>query len=135
MVVSEESRLVDFDAAAALAAARDVDEAAVRLCVEYTAEEFHTLYADETTMALYGDREEMRSHFEEVHSYVHIDFTEKDLFTEVFKGAGEVRSFVTYMDHVVLLRFIVGQQGLFVSTDPHMDVTALVEAIEGEIDA
>jgi hypothetical protein len=134
MVVSEDSTLVDFDADAALSAAREVDQEGVRLCVEYTPEEFHTLYADEVTMALYGNREEMVDHFEEVHSYVHIDFTEKDLFTEVFKGAGEVRSFVTYMDHVVLLRFIVGQQGIFLSTDPNVDVTELVKAVEGEVD-
>jgi len=124
---------VDFDAEAALAAARDVDGDPVRLCVEYTAEEFHTLYADETTMALYGDREEMRSHFEEVHSYVHIDFTEKDLFGEIFRAAGEVRSFVTVMEHTAMLRILVGQQGLFLSVDPDADVTALVAAVENAI--
>jgi hypothetical protein len=133
MVVSEDSTLVDFDADAALSAARGVDQEGVRLCVEYTPEEFHTLYADDVTMALYGDREEMTDHFEQVHSYVHVDFTEKDLFTEIFRGAGAVRSFVTYMDHVVLLRFIADQQGLFVSADPDVDVTALVKAVEDEI--
>lgn len=134
MVVSESSTLVDFDADAALSAVREVDEEAVHLCVEYTPEEFHTLYADGVTMALYGNRDEMVDHFEEVHSYVHIDFTEKDLFSEIFRGAGEVRSFVTYMDHVVLVRFLIGQQGLFVSTDPDVDVTALVEAAEANFD-
>ena len=135
MVVSEDSTLVDFDADAALATAREVGDGAVHLCVEYTPKEFRTLYADELTTALYaGDREEMESHFEEVHSYVHIDFTEKDLFSEVFRGAGEVRSFVTLMDHVALIRVIVGRQGLFLSTDPDADVTALVEAIETALD-
>jgi len=134
MVVSEESTIVDFDAEAALAAARDADGDAVHLCVEYTAEEFHTLYADDVTMTLYGDREEMRSHFEEVHSYVHIDFTEKDLFGEIFRAAGEVRSFVTMMDHAALIRVIVGQQGLFLSVHPDADVTALVAAVEDAID-
>lgn len=135
MVVSEDSTLVDFDADAALATAREVGEGSVHLCVEYTPEEFRTLYADELTMSLYaGDREEMESHFEEVHSYVHIDFTEKDLFSEVFRGAGEVRSFVTLMDHIILIRVIVGREGLFLTTDPDADATALVEAIETELD-
>jgi hypothetical protein len=133
MVVSEDSKLVEFDADAALAAARKVDSEGIRLCVEYTPEEFHTLYADDVTMALYGTHEEMSEHFEEVHSYVHVDFTEKDLFSEIFRGAGEVRSFVTYMDHVVLLRFIEDQQGLFLSADPNADVTTFVEAVENEI--
>ncbi|UPW00590.1 hypothetical protein M0R88_00460 [Halorussus gelatinilyticus] len=135
MVVSEDSMLVGFDADAALAAARSVDGASVRLCVEYTPDEFHTLYADETTMALYaGDEDEMRDHFEEVHGYVHMDFTERDLFADLFRGAGEVRSFVTYMDHVTLVRVLVGQQGLLLTADPDTDVTELVGAVEAELD-
>ncbi|USZ67745.1 hypothetical protein NGM10_13540 [Halorussus salilacus] len=135
MVVSEESTLVDFDADAALAAARDAGEGSVHLCVEYTVEEFRTLYADETTVALYaGDRAEMDAHFEEVHSYVHIDFTEKDLFGEIFRAAGEVRSFVTFMENAALVRAIVGQQGLFLSADPDADVTGIVEAVESELE-
>ncbi|NHN59467.1 MULTISPECIES: hypothetical protein [Halorussus] len=134
MVVSEPSALVDFPADAALAAAREEADAAVGLCVEYTPEEFRTLYADEQTVALYGgDREAMADHFEEVHSFVHVDFTERDLFADIFRSAGEVRSFVTVMDHVALIRVLVGQQGLFLAVDPDADVTALVEAVEAEV--
>ena len=133
MVVSTESSLVDFDADAALTAVREVDEDAVHLCVEYTPEEFRTMYADEVTLALYGDGEEMESHFEEVHSFVHIDFSEKDMFGELFRGAGEVRSFVTFMDHVALVRVLVDHQGLFLTVDPDADVTPLVEAVEAEL--
>jgi hypothetical protein len=135
MVVSEDSTLVDFEATAALAAAEEASGGSVRLCVEYTPEEFNTLYADETTMGLYaGDEDEMRDHFEEVHGYVHVDFTERDLFADIFRGAGEVRSFVTYMDYVVLIRILVGQQGLFLTLDPDNDVTAVVEAIEAQLE-
>ncbi|PSP55554.1 hypothetical protein BRC82_05085 [Halobacteriales archaeon QS_1_67_19] len=134
MAVSDGSTLVEFDADAAVSAARECDGGPVHLCVEYTPEEFHTLYADEVTTALYGDREAMADHFGEVHSYVHVDFTEKDLFSEIFRAAGEVRSFVTYMDHVVLVRFLVDQEGLFLTTDPGADVTALVEAVEAHLD-
>ncbi|WP_115865656.1 hypothetical protein [Halorussus litoreus] len=135
MEISEDSTLVDFDADDALAAARRVGDGAVNLAIEYTPDEFHTLYADELTMSLYGDDpEEMRDHFEEVHSYVHVDFTERDLFSDLFRGAGGVRSFVTYMDHVVLVRVLVGQQGLFATCDPEADVTAIVEAIEDALD-
>ncbi len=132
MVVSEDSALVEFDADAALAAARDEEDASVRLCVEYTSDEFHTLYADETTMALYaGSEGEMRDHFEEAHGYVHVDFTERDLFGDLFPGAGEVRSFVSYMNHVTLVRVLVDQQGLFLSLSPDSAVTPVVEAVEG----
>ncbi|WP_132059520.1 hypothetical protein [Halorussus amylolyticus] len=135
MAVFEDSTLVDFDADTALASAREAGGDTIHLCVEYTAEEFHTLYADETTMALYADdRGEMESHFEEVHSYVHIDFTEKDLFSEIFRAAGEVRSFVTFMDNAAFVRILVGTEGLFVSADPDADVTAIIEAAESALD-
>jgi hypothetical protein len=134
MVVSEGSTLVDFDADAALSSARELFEGKIHLCVEYTTGEFHTLYADETTLALYGDREEMTDHFEEVHSYVHVDFTERGLFEDLFVGAGEVRSFVSQMEHVTLIRVLDGEQGLFLTVDPGTDVTAVVEAIEAELD-
>jgi len=134
MVVSEDSTLVDFDADAAVSAAREQFEGEIHLCVEYTTEGFHTLYADETTLSLYGDREPMTEHFEEVHSYVHVDFTERDMFEDVFVGAGEVRSFVTQMEYVTLSRVLDGEQGLFLTVDPGTDVTAIVEAVEAEFD-
>ena len=134
MVVSEDSTLVDFDADAAVSAAREQSEGEVHLCVEYTTEGFHTLYADETTLSLYGDREEMTDHFEEVHSYVHVDFTERGLFEDLFVGAGEVRSFVSQMEYVTLIRVLDGEQGLFLTVDPGTDVTAIVEAVEAGLD-
>jgi len=134
MVVFEDSTLVDFDADAALASVRESFEDEIRLCVEYTAEEFHTLYADETTLTLYGDREQMVDHFEEVHSYVHVDFTERDLFRDIFVGAGGVRSFVAQMEHVTLIRVLDGEQGLFLSVVPETDVTGIVEAVEAELE-
>ena len=134
MVVSEDSTLVDFDADAAVSAAREQFEGEVHLCVEYTTEGFHMLYADETTLSLYGDREQMTDHFEEVHSYVHVDFTERNMFEDVFVGAGEVRSFVTQMEYVTLIRVLDGEQGLFLTVDPGTDVTAIVEAVEAGLD-
>jgi hypothetical protein len=134
MVVSEDSILVDFDADAAVSSARELFEGEIHLCVEYTIEEFHTLYADENTLMLYGDREQMTDHFEDVHSYVHVDFTERGLFEDMFVGAGGVRSFVTHMEYVTLIRVLDGKQGLFLTVDPETDVTGIVEAVEAELD-
>ncbi|WP_227353967.1 hypothetical protein [Haladaptatus salinisoli] len=133
MTVSDSSSLVSFDADAVVATLRGMTDDAVHLCVEYDTEEFNTLYADETTLALYGSERDMIDHFEEVLSYVHVDFMEKDLFEDVFRAAGEVRAFVTYMDNVTLVRMLVGQEGLFFTVSPGTDVTELVEAAEDAI--
>ncbi|WP_458188518.1 hypothetical protein [Haladaptatus sp. NG-WS-4] len=135
MTISDSSSLVAFDADAAVAALRDTTDDAVHLCVEYDTEEFKTLYADDTTLSLYADEREMLDHFDEVLSYVHVDFMEKDLFEDVFRAAGDVRSFVTFMDHVTLVRVLVGQEGLFFTVDPDADVTDLVETVETSIES
>ncbi|WP_458205378.1 hypothetical protein [Haladaptatus sp. NG-SE-30] len=135
MTISDSSSLVAFDADAAVAALREVTDDAVHLCVEYDTEEFNTLYADETTLSLYGSERDMIDHFEEVLSYVHVDFMEKDLFEDVFRGAGGVRSFVTYMDHVTIIRVLVGQEGIFFTVSPDRDVTELVETVEAVVES
>ena len=135
MTISNASSLVSFDADAAVAALREMADESVHLCVEYDTEEFTTLYADEQTLSLYSSEREMVDHFEEVLSYVHIDFMEKGLFEDVFRAAGNVRSFVTFMDYVAFVRVLVGQEGLFFTVDPDADVTTLVETVEDAIES
>lgn len=134
MTVSQESQLVAFDADEAVAAAQTAADGGLRLAVEYTDESFRTLYAGEAMAALYDDREAMRAHFESVHDYVGIDFTERDLFTDTLRAAGGVRAMTTYMDNATVLRVFGGEtEGVLFSLDPGTDVTAVVQAVEGVI--
>ena len=132
MSIRNGARLGGFDADAALEAALSVTDE-VHISVEYDAEEFNVLYVDETTIALYGGEEPMYEHFEEVHSYVHVDFTERDLFEDVFFAAGEVRAFVTYMEYTTVVRFIRGDSGLFFALDPEAPVTETLAAVRGAL--
>ncbi|SIR21502.1 hypothetical protein SAMN05421858_1857 [Haladaptatus litoreus] len=134
MTISNRSSLVSFDVDSAVAVLKDVAGDSVHLCVEYDTEDFNALYVDQLTLDLYDSEREMVDHFEEVLSYVHVDFMEKDLFEEVFRDAGGVRSFATFMDHVTLVRMLVGEEGLFFTVDPDSDVTALVETVEDAIE-
>ncbi|WP_049970144.1 hypothetical protein [Haladaptatus cibarius] len=134
MTISNRSSLVSFDVDSAVSALQNAAGDSVHLCVEYDTENFNTLYADQMTLDLYDSEREMVDHFEEVLSYVHVDFMEKDLFEEVFRDAGSVRSFATFMDHVILVRVLVGEEGLFFTVDTDSDVTALVETVEEVIE-
>ncbi|WP_435154609.1 hypothetical protein [Haladaptatus sp. DFWS20] len=134
MTISNDSSLVSFDADAAVAVLKDRASNSVHLCVEYDTEEFNTLFSDQMTLDLYASEREMVDHFEEVLSYVHVDFMEKDLFEDVFRDAGAVRSFATYMQHVILVRVLIDEEGLFFTVDPGSDVTALVEAVEEAVE-
>ncbi|MFB6136241.1 MAG: hypothetical protein ABEJ04_05740 [Halobacteriaceae archaeon] len=135
MAESNESSVVSFDAAGALAAARGVAGEAVRVCVEYDDESFRVLHVGDEVAAVYGDEEAMYDHFEEIHSYVHVDFTEKELFTDtLFPVADGVEYMVTGMDAFTLLRVYVGDEGLFFSLDPGTAVVPLVEAVRDALE-
>jgi hypothetical protein len=133
-VVENTSQLVAFDADAGLTAARETAGDAIHSFIEYTSEAFNVMYASPETMTLYGGRDAMLEHFEEIHSYVHIDFTERDLFSEeLLPHAGEVRTIVTRQDELTLVRLFHGNGGLVISLDPDEPIIPLLDAIESAI--
>lgn len=107
----------------------------VRVIVEYDTEEFNPLYVDDLTRSFYADESRMNSHFEEIHSYVHVDFTEMELFTDkLFPVANRVRYLVTSFDTFSLLRIYVGSEGLFVALDPEEPAEPIAQAVEDALD-
>jgi len=75
MPVSNDPRVVSLDVAAMQAAIEEAVEGSLRSLVEFDADEFNALYVDDLTLQFYEDEDEMQTHFEEIHSYVHLDFT------------------------------------------------------------
>jgi hypothetical protein len=127
---------VDFDADAALSAANDtIGSENVFTCVVYDAETFQTVYVDPRVEGLYADAEKRQEHFGEIHSYVHLDFTEQKLSEELFRDPEGIRAFVTYMASLVAVRVVTEKQGIFFSVAPDVPVTKLVNAVEAEIRA
>lgn len=125
---------VGFNADAALDVALDVTDGPVHSFVEYNQETFTILYVSDSTLEQYEDREQMLSHFEEIHSYVHVDVVEHGLFTEnLFPIAEEVRYMATAMDFLTVVRIYVGDEGLFLAVDPDENVQPLVAAIRDAI--
>ena len=133
-MVENTSQLVAFDADAALTAAREVAGDAILSFAEYDSGSFNVMYASEETLTLYGGREAMLEHFEEIHSYVHIDFTERDLFSEeLLPHAGEVRTIVTRQDRLTLIRLFHGDGGLVISLAPDEPIVPLLDAVESAV--
>jgi hypothetical protein len=129
------SEVASFDNEAALAAVRDAVDGTLYSAVAFTPAEFDVLYVDDATDDLYPSRERMLEHFEEIHSYVHVDFTERNLFEDtLFSDLGSVRSFVTRMDGLTLVRYLRGREGLFVALDPDECVTDVTRAIDAVVE-
>lgn len=129
------SELVDFDADAALEVALATVDGPLYSFVEFDVESFHPLYVADETLAMYEDEQQMLAHFEEMHDYVNLDFTEIKLFTEnLLPVADEVRYKTTAMDVMKIARIYRGHHGLFISLAPEEPVEPLVTAIADAID-
>lgn len=126
------TEIVDFDAEAAVAAARKATEGPLYSLVEFNFEGFNYLYVAEETRALYSSESEMEEHFHRIHSYVNIDFTEIELFTEdLFPMADQVRYKTTALDVMTLVRlYVTENSGVFIALDRGEEVEPVVEAIE-----
>lgn len=134
MSVSNASEVVDFDADAALDAVRERVEGQLYAFVEYDGEAFNPLYVDEAALSFYEDREQMAAHFERIHSYVHVDFTEIEMFTDtLFPLADRVAYITTAMDYMTFVRVYDGRQGVFLALEPDEPVQPLVDAIEAVV--
>lgn len=131
------SELVDFDADAALEAALATVDGPLYSFVEFNVESFNPLYVADETIAMYEDEQQMLAHFEQMHDYVNLDFTEITLFTDnLLPVADEVRYKTTAMDVMKIVRIYRGHDGLFLALAPGEPVeplvTAIADAIEGE---
>ena len=136
MPISNPGEIVDFDAEAACDAVREAVRGELRTFVEFDAEGFNPIYVDDDTRAFYEDEEHMHEHFGRIHDYVNVDLAEIDLFVEeLLPLADRVEYLVTAMDAFKLVRYYVGQQGIFLAVDADEPVEPVVDAIRRAVDA
>jgi len=134
MTVTRESSVVSFDAGAALDAALDADADHVRVCVEYDVEDWELLYVADHVLEAYEEGEAaLSTKADDLHSYIHLDFTERELFEELAPRSGDVVAYVTRMENHSLVRFLSGREGLFLSLDRRVDLDAVLDAVEAAI--
>ncbi|WP_232702969.1 hypothetical protein [Halobacterium wangiae] len=136
MPVSNDPRVVSIDVSAMQEAIQETVEGSLRSLVEFDKDEFNTLYVDDLSMQFYEDEDEMMAHFEEIHSYVHLDFTEKRFYREdIFPVADRVRYLATGFDVFTALRIYFDDEGLFLMLDRDEPVEPVVAAAESVYDA
>lgn len=136
MPVTNETRILDIDVEDLVDPVLSRAEGTVYAISEFDTREFTILHLAEATYDLYGDEETMEDHFERIHGYVHLDFTERELFTdEMFPLAERVEYLTTRMDYIKIVRIYEGDSGVFLALDPDEPVTPLaavaLEAMRG----
>jgi hypothetical protein len=129
-----ESSIAEFDADAACTAVRETVGGTLLSFTEFDRHGLTILYVADETIDYYGSEAAMRDHYEEIHAYINIDFTELELFTEsLFPDAERVEYLVTALDFVKLLRVYHGEVGLYVALEPGEPVEPVVEAIRATV--
>jgi hypothetical protein len=131
MSISNAPELLSVDVESMRDAVAETVEGSLRSFVEFDEETFHLVYVDDVSLSFYEDEAAMREHFEQIHSYVHLDFMEKEFFTEdIFPLADRVRYITTSLDVFTVVRVYLGDEGLFLVLDSGEPVEPVVEAVE-----
>lgn len=135
MPLTRDAELVDFDAAAALEAAREAaPQDGVLSFVEFTADEFRTLYVADEILDMYRDEAHLQEHYDQVLSHLNMDFLERDAYEQtLLPNAGRVRSIITQMDDMTLLRVLYGDSGLYIALAPDSPIVPVTDAVEAEM--
>lgn len=130
MPATNRSELADFDADRVRQAVQGTVSGPLYSFCEYDTEAFRPLYIDDRTIAMYDSGDEMLEHFERIHTHVHMDFMQIELFRNtLFPNADRVEYIATAMDALKLLRVYVGDDGLLLALDPDEPVEPIVDAI------
>lgn len=136
MPLTREAELADFDAAAALDAAHDAAGDGVRSFVEFTVDEFRTLYVDDDILSMYRSEDHLEEHYGQVLDHLHMDLIERDAYEQtLLPNAGRVRSIVTQMDELTLLRVLYGDTGLYIALDPAVEIIPVTDAVEAVMES
>lgn len=131
MPVSHPASIHPVDAATLREGLFDAVDGTLRSLVEFDREGFNVLYADDVTLSFYDSEAGMREHFEQIHGFVELDYTEMDLFTgELFPASDSVRYLASGLDLFTMVRVYVGGCAYFLALDSDEPVLPAVRAVE-----
>ena len=131
MPATNSSQLSSFDADRVRQAILETVSGPLYAFCEYNTESFRPLYIDDRTISMYDGKDAMLDHFEKIHTNVHMDFMQIELFRNtLFPDAERVEYIATAMDFLKILRVYVGDDGLFIAIDPDEPIEPIVGAIK-----
>lgn len=129
MRIEGESSLVSFDAETATERARDVAGDALNTVVEYRGDEWQALFVASETVEKYGGLEETYDVTDELHRSLRLDLQERELYSDLLVDVGNLRAFVLVFDDLTVIRYTMGQEGLYVALEPEANVRRVIAAL------
>lgn len=129
-----EPKLASFDAAAVARAVAAAAGDHLRVVVEYDDSEYNVLYAAERVVEQLGGPDELGALADELHSDYRLDFTQQELYDEVYGSIGAVQAFVVVLDRATVVRFVHENSALYVSVDPEASLDGVLDAVRTGVD-
>ena len=125
-----EPELASFDAKAVGRAVEAAVGDGLRVVVEYDESEYNPLYLNDGVVDQLGGPEAFGELADDLHSDFRLDFTQQELYEEVYGEFGSVRAFVVVLDGARVVRFVAEDSGLYVSVDPEASLDGVLDAVD-----
>ncbi|SFR87696.1 hypothetical protein SAMN05216559_0392 [Halomicrobium zhouii] len=97
----------------------------LQVIAEYDAQSYQLLHVADDVAEQHGGLDGVEDQADSLFDYYHIDFLERDLLADML-WLGEVGTFVTFLDHGIVVRAHTDSAAVFVA----LDVTASVDDVQ-----
>jgi hypothetical protein len=131
--IQQEPEMVDGDVRAMFEAVAEVAGADLRAFVEYDQEAYNPVYIAPMVVEEYGDDGDITDFAEAIHSYVKLDFSEREMYRELYDRGTDGMGFATFLDGSIVVRYVLAETALYVSLRSAASPKAVIGAIEAVI--
>ncbi|MFC3476336.1 DUF7522 family protein [Halobacterium litoreum] len=131
----QEPELTAFDDAEVASAIDDVAGDDLRTLVEYDEQRYNLLYIRDDVVDELGGPDAFGELADELHSDYRLDFTQQELYEEIYGELGNVHAFVAVMDRATVLRVVGDDAGLYVSLEPSVSIQGALDAVREVVDS
>ncbi|PCR91450.1 hypothetical protein [Natrinema ejinorense] len=132
--IENTSTFAEFDADAVLEKLREIAGGQILTVAEYDAETYNIMYMDDQMGHQLGDAVDIEELADRIHSDYRLDFTEKEMYEDVYSELGEVRAFAVFFEGNTIFRFVGETTGLYVSLTMDAPFNAVIEAVSDIIE-
>lgn len=127
--IRNEGELISLDASAAFEAVRDVAGEDLRAFVEYDSEAFNPVFIAERVVDELGGADGVEEFADQLHFNYKLDFTEREMYADLYGPLGGVDAFAVYLDDQTIVRYVTDEEGIYVSLDGGSDTDRVVDAL------
>lgn len=126
--------MIDWDVEAMFAAVERVAGDDLRAFVEYDAERYNPVYIAPMVVEEYGENGDITAFAETIHSYVKLDFSEREMYRDLYDRGTDGMGFATFLEGSIVVRYVFDETALYVSLRAQESPREVIRAIESVVE-